>query len=165
MTASLENLIEILSEKERLMERLARLLEEERRHIVAMDTTAMDQDRLEKSHLISQLEQCNQDCREALLHSASQVGLKDDATLSALIGVVGTPQRTALIRLRGKLQDLNEVLRRGNAFNQELLYEALGMINRSIEFFNSCFGTANTYGYGGQMQAAIAGGRLVSGAI
>ncbi len=165
MTVSLENLVSILSEKEQLMERLARLLEDERRHIVAMDTGAMDHVRLEKSAVVECLEQCSHGCREALGLTASHLALPGDATLSAIIASVSAPHKAELVRLRSRLQELNEVLRRGNAFNQELLYEALGMINRSIEFFNDCFGRSETYGYGGHMESGITGGRLVSGAI
>jgi flagellar biosynthesis/type III secretory pathway chaperone len=165
MATSIENLVQILLEKEQLMERLARLLEDERQHIVAMDTSAMETDRLRKVEVIGLLEQSSTSCRRALRSAAADLALPGDATLSAIIKVVPSPQRLVLTKLRGRMHDLNEVLTRGNSFNRELLYDALGMINRSLNFFNTCFGKESTYGYGGQMAAGIPGGRLVSGAI
>jgi hypothetical protein len=39
------------------------------------------------------------------------------------------------------------------------------MVNRSLEFYNNCFGSADTYSGTGMMKPDVAAGRLVRGEI
>jgi flagellar biosynthesis/type III secretory pathway chaperone len=165
MSDHIDHLAKCLSEKEVILERLLRLLDQESDRIVRLDTAGMSADRESKLLLIEQLEQAKSACTNAMAVTARELGLPGGATLSALMEAIAPSRRNGLAQSRKRLFELVEVLNRRNRFNRELVYGSLRAVNHSIEFFNGTLGSGKTYSGAGLMVSGVSGGRLVSGEI
>ena len=166
MTDRIDCLIQSLQEKELLLEKLVLLLDDEREHIVDLDTVGLELKRESKLQLIAQLEQCKSVCKKALDDVAGDLKISAAVSLSAVLGVVPPARREILLKSQRRLFELSDILNRSNRFNRDLLYGSLSTINRSLECINKGLGRGvSTYSNAGSVITGVAGSRLVSGEI
>ena len=93
MTDRIDCLVEGLKEKEALLEKLVLLLDDERDHIVELDTAGLEQKRESKLQLIGQLEQCKTVCMKALDDVAGDLKITAAVSLSAFLACPAFPAR------------------------------------------------------------------------
>jgi flagellar biosynthesis/type III secretory pathway chaperone len=165
MNKRIDTLIDCLSRKESLLENLVLLMNKERNMIAVLDAAGLEEGKEEKVHLITLLEQCKTSCKKALDDVADAFDLPSADNLSDIIRAADPHQGQALGKLQRRLTDLVHNLSRINRFNASLLQGSLRMVNRSLEFYGSCFGSAGTYSGSGMIVSGVPDGRLVSGEI
>ncbi len=166
MSNRIDVLIRCLRDKETLLEKLVLLLDQERGHIVELDTAGLETKRESKLQLIELLEQSKAACKKALEDAASELKITSAVNLSALLGAAPATRREILLKSQRRLCELTDLLNRSNRFNRDLLYGSLSMVNRSLDFINRGLGRGvNTYSNAGSVVTGVAGGRLVSGEI
>ena len=159
-------LIQSLQEKETLLEKLVLLLDDERGHIVDLDTVGLELKRESKLQLIGQLEQCKTVCKKALDDVARDLKIPAAVSLSAVLDAVPPARREILLKSQRRLFELTDILNRSNRFNRDLIYGSLSTVNRSLEFINKGLGRGvSTYSNAGSVITGVAGSRLVSGEI
>lgn len=154
-------LIAALAEKDQLIADLLQVLEEERKCIVAMDMTVLEQVDDRKRQLLVQLETTNNRFRQLMRQLGGELNLPEGVTLSAVLPKVDAAPRSDLKRLQAKIVQQGATLEAALAFNRELLQGSLRMINRSLDFFGRMFKRTNTYGQAGSMVTTAADMRLV----
>lgn len=165
MNRRIETLIDCLSQKEILLEKLVLLMNKERNLIAGMDAVGLEEGREEKAHLITLLEQCKTSCKKALDEVADAFDLPSADNLSDVIRAADPCQAETLANLQRRLTDLVHNLNRINRFNASLLQGSLRTVNRSLEFYGCCFGSAGTYSGSGMIVSGVPDVRLVSGEI
>lgn len=161
MATHTAELISALAEKENLTGSLLQLLEEERKSIVAMDMTVLEQVDDQKRQLLVQLENANNRFRQIMRQLAGELNVPEGATLSSLLPKMDSAPRSDVTRLQAKILEQGASLETALAFNGELLQGSLRMINRSLDFFGRMFKRTNTYGQAGSMVTSPADMRLV----
>lgn len=161
MTNSIPELITALSENETTMEELRKLLEEEHRLIVTMDTSNLETQMGKTRELYVRLERSGNHSRQLMRQLAQELGLPEAAGLSPLLPKVALPHRKTLMELQQRLLETGAALDQLMAFNRELLYGALRTVNRSLEFFGHLFSRSTTYGQAGQMLGAVPHARII----
>jgi chromosome segregation ATPase len=162
MTASLNQFMQALSANKAVLEELAAFLTEEQQSIVNLDTIAIEGRAERKKLLLAQLETSATTCRQRLRQLAQELQLPQAETISALLPRLTGTQRTALQNLQQGLQQLSDEVNRLLAFNRELLDSSLGIINSSLQFFNSLLTKRPTYGQHGMMMDSGSSIRLVN---
>jgi hypothetical protein len=162
MTASLNHFMQALSANKAVLEELAAFLTEEQQSIVNLDTAAIEGRAERKKLLLAQLESCATTCRLRLRQLGQELQLPQAETISALLPRLAGTQRTALQKLQQGLQELSDEVNRLLAFNRELLDSSLGIINSSLQFFNSLLTKRPTYGQHGMMMDSGSSIRLVN---
>lgn len=166
MSDRIDYLIQSLKGKETLLEMLVLLLDEERDHIVDLDTEGLEVKRESKLQLIAQLEQRKEICKKALDDAARELKVSSPFNLSAVLNAAPPARRDALLKSQRRLFELTDLLNRSNRFNRDLLYGSLGNVNRSLEFINRSLGRGvSTYSNAGSVVTGTPGGRLVRGEI
>jgi len=166
MSDRIDCLIQNLSEKETLLEKLVLLLDEERDYIVDLDTEGLEVKREGKLQLIAQLEQRKEICKNALEEAARALKVSSPVSLSAVLNAAPAARRELLLKSQRRLFELTDLLNRSNRFNRDLLYGSLSNVNRSLEFINKSLGrSVNTYSNAGSVVTGTPGGRLVRGEI
>jgi len=166
MSDRIDCLIQSLSEKETLLEKLVLLLDEERDYIVDLDTEGLEVKRESKLQLISQLEQRKDLCKKALEEAAHELKVSSPISLSAVLNAAPAARRETLLKSQRRLFELTDLLNRSNRFNRDLLYGSLSNVNRSLEFINRSLGRGvSTYSNAGSVVTGTAAGRLVRGEI
>lgn len=161
MADSIPELIKALSEKGSMMDELLKLLEEEHRLIVKLDTANLETQMGKTRELFVRLESSANLSRQLMKQLAAELGLPEAAGLSPLLPKVALPHRKTLMELQRKLLETGAALDQLMAFNRELLYGALRTVNRSLEFFGHLFSRSTTYGKAGQMLGAAPHARII----
>jgi flagellar biosynthesis/type III secretory pathway chaperone len=162
MTASLNNFMQALSANEAALRELAAFLDEEQQSIVNLDSAAIEGRVERKNLLLARLEGCAADCRLRLRQLGRELQLPQAETISALLPRLTGVQQAALRKLQQSLQELSDEVNRLLAFNRELLDSSLGIINSSLQFFNSLLTKRPTYGQHGMMMDSGSSIRLVN---
>lgn len=161
MTAGIDDLIKTLREKGTLLDEMYQLLEEEKNCIVALDVARLETNQSAIDDAMGRLERLNENCRLLLLKAGTALGLEGNATLSPLIARTTGEERQALQGLQNELTTSTMTLDNLLSFNRSLLQDSLGLVDRSLNFFNRMFSNPTTYGEAGRMRSNSAEARLV----
>lgn len=161
MTAGIDELIRALQEKGALLDEMYQLLEEEKSCIVALDMARLETNQSEVDSAMARLERLNGNCKNLLAKTGAAVGLDGNGKLSPIIARTGGRERLALQGLQAELTTSTAAVDNLLAVNRNLLQDSLGMVDRSLNFFNSLFNNPTTYGEAGTMRTNNGGARLL----
>jgi hypothetical protein len=161
MSETITALIEVLTEKGVVLEEMRILLEEEQECIIALDLARMARNQEAIDQATAKMESLNGNCRELIEKSGAELGLLSNNTLSPIIERAGTPDKDLLSGLQTRIFSCSTALNHLLAVNRGLIQDSLGVVERSISFFNSVLGTGSTYGEEGRMVSGRSGSRLV----
>lgn len=155
-------LLSALSEKERLLEEMLKVLEDERRCILTRDLAGLDEQVEKKIELFESLEGLGSHCREIVDEMSADLDLAEEKTLSPVIARLADPQREQLQGVQRSLLERGALLEGMLASNADLLQGALQTVNRSLDFFGQLFkNDSNTYGNAGKMLGAKNSPRII----
>ncbi|ACM18999.1 flagellar biogenesis chaperone FlgN [Geotalea daltonii FRC-32] len=161
MTTGIDELIRALREKGALLDEMYQLLEEEQNCIIALDMARLETNQSEVDSAMGRLERLNGNCRNLLAKTGAALGLEDNGSLSPLIARTAGQERLALQGLQTDLTTSTTAVDNLLAMNRNLLQDSLGLVDRSLNFFNSLFNNPTTYGQAGTMRTNNGGARLV----
>lgn len=162
MAQSVQELINSLTENDRIVGELLQLLDEEPQHIAQLQGDRVEELAGRIRDLLGSLEAAASDIRRILARLAREVGLHDGATLSQIIPLLALPQRKTLEELRARLMERGELVNRLLEFNRELLSGGLQAVNSALDFFKSVMTRRTTYGDQGRLLDGSNGVRLVN---
>lgn len=162
MAQSVHELINSLTENDRIVGELLQLLEEEQQNVTQLKGDRVEEVACRIRDLLGRLEAAASDIRRILARLAREVGLQDGATLSRIIPLLELPQRKALEELRARLIERGELVNRLLEFNRELLSGGLQAVNNALDFFKSVMTRRTTYGDQGRLLDGSNGVRLVN---
>ncbi|WP_243370231.1 flagellar protein FlgN [Geotalea sp. SG265] len=161
MTAGIDELIMTLQEKGALLDDMHRLLEEEQSCITALDLARLETNQAEIDDAMARLERLNGDCKVLLAKAGTALGLEGNDRLSPLIARISVRERTVLQGVQDNLTSSTTELDTLLSRNRNLLQDSLGLVGRSLKFFNNVFNNAATYGEAGTLRTGSGGARLV----
>lgn len=161
MTETIAELIGVLTEKGTILEEMRNLLEEEQKCIVALDLARMEANQEEIDKATVRMETLNNNCRLLIAKSGEELGLSGNSTLTPIISRVRPPEKDRLEGLQTSLFSSSSALDGLLAVNRGLIQDSLGVVERSISFFNVVFTKSTTYGEAGRMVSNPTGVRLV----
>ncbi len=162
MAKSVQELIGLLTDNDRIVGELLQLLEEEQESIARLKGERVEEMAGRIRDLVGQLESAARNIRQLILRLAEELGLPSGATLSLVITKLPLGQKTTLEELRSRLLERGEMINRLLEFNRELLEGGLQAVNNSLQFFRAVMTRSNTYGGQGQLVDGSAGIRLVN---
>ena len=151
MAQSVQELIDSLTENDRIIGELLQLLDEEQQNIAQLQGERVEEMAGRIRDLLGRLEAAASDIRRILARLAREVGLQDGATLSLIIPHVAHPQRKRLEELRVRLLERGELVNGLLEFNRELLSGGLQAVNNALDFFKSVMTRRTTYGDQGRL--------------
>ncbi|TWJ18058.1 flagellar export chaperone FlgN [Geobacter argillaceus] len=163
MAESVLELINSLTENDRIVQELLQLLEEEQQNVAQLQGDRVEELAGRIRDLLGRLEAAASDIRRILARLAREAGLRDGATLSLIIPLLALPHRAVLEELRARLMERGELVNRLLEFNRELLSGGLQAVNNALDFFKSVMTTRRTtYGDQGKLLDGSNGVRLVN---
>jgi len=162
MAQGVQELIGSLTENDRIVEELFRLLEQEQESITMLQGARLEEVAGRVRDLLTRLERATSDIRRLLVGLAREVGLQDEATLSQIILLLPPNQGRALEGLRTRLIENGQQVNRLLEFNRELLSGGLQAVNSALDFFKSIMTRRNTYGEQGKLLGGANDVRLVN---
>jgi flagellar biosynthesis/type III secretory pathway chaperone len=160
MTGTIANLIDALRQKGTLLDEMCRLLEEEQQCITALDTAKLEANQAEIDLALTKMAKLNSDCGTLLSRSAAELGLEGSALSPVIAGARGR-EKEILKGLQDELARASSAVQNLLSVNHDLLQDSLGLVNRSLSFFNRMLNHQNTYGDAGRMITSSTGARLV----
>ncbi len=161
MASDMEELINLLSEKEQAMEELTLLLAEERRCISALEIESLLKNCDLKEENTARLARLKNKCSELLQLASAGQELHGSTTLSTVIAAAGAPDQARLRALQQRLTKLALQLERQLALNGGILDSSLAMIGSSMTMFAKLFGGGETYGARGLISSCGMGGSIL----
>lgn len=161
MDDCIARLMSALEEKEAACGELLHILDEERQCLMALDVPGIAAAAKAKEDAMAELGRLTDECRLLLFQSACEYGLPGESTLGSLIERVPSSRREGLRARQSRLVSLANRIRETEAVNGGMITASLGLVERSIGFFNARLRTADTYGGGGQMVEERAAVRIV----
>lgn len=162
MAQSAQELISALTDNDRIVNELLRLLEQEQEGITRLQGARVEEVASGIRDLLTRLEGAASDIRRLLASVARETGLQDGATLSAIIPLLPPHQRETLNRLRTRLLENGQQVNRLLEFNRELLAGGVQAVNSALDFFKSITTRRTTYGDQGKLLDGGDGVRLVN---
>jgi flagellar biosynthesis/type III secretory pathway chaperone len=167
MERKLEQLVKVLEQTRDLYERMLALILEEKAAATASDFERFSRVSEEKEGLVAQLKQTEQR-RDTLLHTiaaALDIPLQQ-LNVSTLVKRVDTPCR---LRLKTVASELKSSVSRVRIANREccmIIEHCLGLVTRSMGFFQHWLQMSAVYGQNGNICTGNrSGGRLVSDTV
>lgn len=161
MTTDIDALITALKEKGALLDEMYRLLEEEQNCIVALDMARLEANQSAIDSAMVRMERLNVNCRALLAKAGDTFGLDNNGRLTPLIERTAGRERLMLQGLQKDLTTSTTAVDNLLSLNRGLLQDSLGIVDRSLNFFNGLFNSPTTYGEAGRMKNTKSGARLV----
>jgi len=162
MAQSVQELISALTDNDRIVEEILRLLEQEQESIAKLQGDRVVEVAGRVRDLLNRLEGTTCDIRRLIARLSREIGLRDGATLSGIIPLLPPHQREALDGLRTRLLANGQMVNRLLEFNRELLSGGLQAVNNALDFFKSIMTRRTTYGDQGKLLDSANSMRLVS---
>lgn len=166
MTATLDQVIEILEQSEGLYQRLVPIFYREKRAALSSDPRRLSAVTIEKEELLAQLGQLER--RRINLVSQMADALKlppSQMNLSVLAANADVHQAFRITRLRQSLGALINTVKQANAENRLLIQHCLDLARSAMCFFQHWMKPVSVYGSSGRMDTGKGSGKLVSGTI
>ena len=161
MRNSVSLLIQGLTEKLELLERLRNVLDEERRAVVAIDLPLLEETSREKERLSAEVARHEARFRETVAGVAAENDMPQGAKLPVLLERFQDDERQQASPLVESLLSLAEGVERRTRMNADLLKDSLGVVNNSLSFFERIFARFDTYNDSGKVGKGGARARLV----
>jgi FlgN protein len=158
----MDRLIMLLSEKEQIMEEMARSLTEEQSRIIEMNSAAVEESTRNKEEVTTRLGRVATACRELMAVVGAERGVDEGGTLSPLIAAASESEKDLLEPLQRRMLLLGKTLERQQELNRKLLAHALGFIDKSMSLFGRLLGGCDTYGAGGRVTTGTSSLRFIS---
>ncbi len=165
MAGSADGLMTILERKKRGLEEMLRVLEEEREYLLGFKVDALHAAGLRKQKVMADMEPINRECRAILDEAGREQGLASGCTLSELIDRLDDPVSQDLKSLQSRLVSLANRIDGALELNRGLVGSAVGLVGRSMAFFNKLFTSASVYGDRGAMVERPAQARIIRAEI
>ncbi len=167
MERMLEQLVEVLEQTKTLYERMLTLILEEKAAATASDFERFSGVSEEKEGLVAQLKQTEQR-RNTILRTLSatlDIPLQQ-LNVSTLVTRVDVPYRVKLKTVASALESSVSRVRIANRECCMIIEHCLGLVTRSMGFFQHWLQVSSVYGQSGNLCTGNrSGGRLVSGTV
>ena len=152
MTAnSLKELMSVLLEKSFLLESLRDRLMEEQRRIIEANPENLEATTRDAEECLSRMHSLNGRFAMQLGKVASELGLEENPSLSSIIISVEPEASIHLQKLQDRCFSIADDIASLLKTNEALLKNSLDIIGRSLSFFSSLLGGADTYGATGRL--------------
>lgn len=161
---NLQELISLLQDKKRLIERILVILTEEQRLIATLDAERLTENTKVKEEAIQELQRLIREIGATLSATAQEMGLTVGTKLSPVIEKAPPREAGELKRLRSALFELAENFRRHNDLNSRLIKTSLSLVDRSMAFLTQVtrINGKGVYGQKGKMYFSGMDRRLIS---
>jgi flagellar biosynthesis/type III secretory pathway chaperone len=166
VTASLNQLIDVLEQSEGMYQVLLTLADRERTAVLGCKHQVLLQVNAEKEELLVRLGR-NDRRRIDLLHRvADDLELSSEKLcLSELEYRADAVQATRINHLRTSLRTLIQRIKRANAENRRLIQHCLDLSRSALGFFQHWMMPAAVYGSTGRVDSSNRNGKLLSGMV
>lgn len=165
MSATIEQLIEVLEESERIYQQLLPVFQKEKEAAFSSAPEKFSAIVEEKEELLAHLRQLERKRRLIVSRISSAWNIPEDALrLSALADKMEGMQSSRILRLRSSLNALIRKVKRANEENRLLIHHCLAIVQGTLGFFQYWSMPMDIYGASGQMSMHQRNGHLVSGA-
>ena len=161
MSGNIAALKTVLVEKQGLLECLSAVIEEENRHVVGLDSSALALTSARKEQVCDEIVLLNEKCRASLEAANLELGLTPGSSLSQVVGRLKPPERDVLRSLQEKLLFVAKKNEQLLTQNKDLLESSLSLMDRSMRLFASLLSNGGTYGNAGRIVETPASARLV----
>jgi flagellar biosynthesis/type III secretory pathway chaperone len=166
MSVSIEQLIKVLEESEKVYQQLLPVFDKEKKAAFSSAPDTFSAVVEEKEELLARLRQIDRKRMVILSQISSAWNIPvQELRLSTMADRVEGLQSSRIQRLRSSLRELTKKVKRCNEENRRLIQHCLDLVQGTLGFFQHWVMPKDVYGASGQMNMHQKSGSLISGAV
>lgn len=166
ITATLDQLIEVLEQCEHLYQELLPLFDREKRAALGSNSRQLADVTVEKEELLARLSNLEKKRVNLISLMADHLQLPlAQLTLSELAARADAGQAARMRKLRDSLGPLVKTVKRANTENRLLFHHCLDLAHRALGFFQHWMKPASIYSSSGRVNNGRQNGKLLSGTV
>lgn len=166
MSATIEQLIKVLEESEKVYRQLLPVFDREKKAAFSSDPDTFSAVVEEKQELLARLRLIDRNRQIILSQVSSEWNIPvNELRLSTMADRVEGLQHSQIHRLRSSLRELTNKVKHRNEENRRLIQHCLDLVQGTLGFFQHWVLPKDVYGASGHMNMHQRNGSLISGAV